>query len=81
MTKVKNEVKDEVVALKDKIEKAQLLLGNITDTYFRGLDPLNDKDLETIKYGFKENRLLSEIALDLLGDSFKEVQELEKLFD
>ena len=72
------DLSDEIWPIKDKLEKANLLIGDILDNFFRHYDPGKEEDRNYIAYCFNKFTLLTDISHKLIWDAFKEIEVLEK---
>lgn len=68
---------DEIGPIKDKLEKACLLLCNITDDYFRRFSREDEKDQFGIWYEFSRNATYADIIDDYVFQAKKALAELE----
>ena len=75
------ELVDEIWPIKDKLEKACLLLADLTDEYFRRYNSEDDKDQFAIRYEFSRNAIFADIIDDYVFQAKKELAELEQRAD
>ena len=72
---------DEIWPIKDKLERACLLLCNITDDYFRRFSREDEKDQFGIWYEFSRNATYADIIDDYVFQAKKALAELEERAD
>lgn len=72
------ELSDEIWPIKDKLEKANLLISDILEDFFRQYDPGKEEDRNYIAYYFNKFTLLTDISQKLIWDAFEEIEVLEK---
>lgn len=75
------ELVDEIWPIKDKLERAYLLLAELTDEYFRRYSGEDDKDQFAIRYEFSRNAIYADIIEDYVFQAKKALAELEDRAD
>lgn len=72
----KIELSDEISELGQKINRAQLLIGDVTDRYFNEYDSSKKEDVWKILYEFNRYREFSGMVLDYIAESSKLIDGL-----
>ncbi len=81
LNKAARELMDEIWPIKDKLEKACLILQELTDEYFRKYSREDDKDQFAIRYEFSRNAIYADIIDDYVFQAKKALTELEDRAD
>ena len=69
---------DELWTIKDKLERAHLLLADLTEEYFGRYNSEDDKDQFAIRCEFSRNAIFADIINDYVFQARKELAELEE---
>jgi len=75
------ELADEIWPIKDKLERACLLLADLTDEYFKRYNRDDDKDQFAIRHEFSRNAIFADIIDDYVCQAKKELGDLEARAD
>ena len=75
------ELIDEIWPIKDKLEKACLLLAELTDEYFRKYEKGDTKDHTAIVWEFSRNAIFADIINDYVFQAKEALTELEERAD
>lgn len=75
------QLKDMIWPIEDKIEKANLMIGDVQDDFFRKYDPDKEEDINYMRYCFRRYCLQNDIAWTLIWEALNEIKELDKMLD
>ncbi|MPM25785.1 hypothetical protein SDC9_72285 [bioreactor metagenome] len=70
------ELSDEIIKVKDRLDKAHLLLEEITDEYFDEYDIKDEEDCSAIIWEFSRNAKRANIIFDYVNGAIDIIDEL-----
>lgn len=68
---------DEISEIKDRLDKAYVLLSKLTDDYFEKFNIEGKKDESGIAYEFSKNATLAEIIFDYVNSARDSIDKLD----